>query len=180
MPGERIELPTNGLQNRQIDAYLRVGASQALLYGQKTAKTNGLDAYLRVPEYNIVFPDSQQGISDALTDATVAAIAVPEGKSEIIVFDARFAGFGVRVRRGGSRRFIFQYKLGGTHRRVTFKEANVKRATGGSTDPSRQDHIGQPIRHSKRKPPMMPLATPSSGAWSDISLAPKDGGGQAR
>jgi integrase len=63
-----------------------------------------------------------------LTDATVAAIAVPEGKSEIIVFDSQLAGFGVRIRRGGSRRFIFQYKLGGTHRRLTFKEANVKRA----------------------------------------------------
>ena len=63
-----------------------------------------------------------------LTDATVAAIAVPEGKSEIIVFNSQLAGFGVRIRRGGSRRFIFQYKLGGTHRRVTFKEANVRRA----------------------------------------------------
>jgi integrase len=63
-----------------------------------------------------------------LTDAAVATLRVPEGKSEIILFDDSFPGFGVRVRRGGSRRFIYQYKLNGTNRRFTFKEANVKRA----------------------------------------------------
>jgi integrase len=63
-----------------------------------------------------------------LSDATVAALTVPTGRSEIIAFDDALPGFGVRVRRGGSRRFIYQYKLNGTNRRVTFKEANVKRA----------------------------------------------------
>jgi integrase len=63
-----------------------------------------------------------------LTDAAVATLRVPEGKSEIILFDDSFPGFGVRVRRGGSRRFIYQYKLNGINRRITFKEANVKRA----------------------------------------------------
>jgi hypothetical protein len=37
LPGERFELPTNGLQNLPIDACLRVGASQTLLFGQKRA-----------------------------------------------------------------------------------------------------------------------------------------------
>jgi integrase len=63
-----------------------------------------------------------------LTDAALAAITVPDGRAEIIVFDDSLAGFGVRVRRGGSRRFVYQYKVNGTNRRVTFKEANVKRA----------------------------------------------------
>jgi integrase len=63
-----------------------------------------------------------------LTDAAVAALQVPQDKSEIIAFDDSLSGFGVRIRRGGSRRFIFQYKLNGTNRRFTFKEANVKRA----------------------------------------------------
>jgi integrase len=63
-----------------------------------------------------------------LTDSTVAALKVPRGKSEIIAFDDSLPGFGVRVRRGGSRRFVYQYKLNGSNRRVTFKEANVKRA----------------------------------------------------
>ena len=63
-----------------------------------------------------------------LTDAAVAALTVSDGKAEIIVFDDSLPGFGVRVRRGGSKRFIYQYKLNGTNRRVTFKEVNVKRA----------------------------------------------------
>ena len=63
-----------------------------------------------------------------LTDSSVAALKVPAHKSEIIAFDDLFPGFGVRVRAGGSRRFIYQYKLNGHNRRVTFKEANVKRA----------------------------------------------------
>jgi Arm DNA-binding domain len=63
-----------------------------------------------------------------LTDEVVAVLKVPDGKSEIIAFDDSLPGFGVRVRRGGSRRFVYQYKLAGTNRRVTFKESNVKRA----------------------------------------------------
>jgi integrase len=63
-----------------------------------------------------------------LTDSTVATLTVPDDKSEIIVFDNSLPGFGVRVRRGGSKRFVYQYKLNGTNRRVTFKEVNVKRA----------------------------------------------------
>jgi hypothetical protein len=63
-----------------------------------------------------------------LTDATVAGLEVPHDRSEIIAFDDSLPGFGVRVRRGGSRRYIFQYKLNGTNRRVTFKEASIKRA----------------------------------------------------
>src|SRR5262245_20297147 len=63
-----------------------------------------------------------------LTDSAVAAIKVPARKSEIIAFDDALPGFGVRVRSGGSRRFIYQYKLNGSNRRVTFKEANVRRA----------------------------------------------------
>jgi integrase len=63
-----------------------------------------------------------------LTDSTVAALEVPEGRAELIAFDDALPGFGVRLRRGGSRRFVFQYRVNGASRRVTFKEANVKRA----------------------------------------------------
>ena len=63
-----------------------------------------------------------------LTDKAVADITVPEGKSEIIIFDDLVRSFGVRVRRGGSRRYVYQYQVGGQLRRVTFKEHNVQRA----------------------------------------------------
>jgi hypothetical protein len=42
-----------------------------------------------------------------LTDDSIAAIRVPSGKSEVLIFDQDIAGFGVRVRRGGSVRFYF-------------------------------------------------------------------------
>jgi integrase len=63
-----------------------------------------------------------------LTDAAVAALTVPKGRSEIIAFDDSVPGFGVRLRQGGSKRYIFQYKVNGTNRRVTFKGVNVKQA----------------------------------------------------
>ena len=38
-----------------------------------------------------------------LTKATVGKPRVPEGKSELIVFDEDMPGFGLRLRAGGSR-----------------------------------------------------------------------------
>jgi integrase len=63
-----------------------------------------------------------------LTDKAVAALTVPAGRSEIIAFDSELPGFGIRLRQGGSRRFVFQYKIGGINRRITFREADVARA----------------------------------------------------
>lgn len=41
------------------------------------------------------------------------------GKAEAIFFDDDLPGFGLRLRAGGSQTWVFQYKLGGKHRRVT-------------------------------------------------------------
>ena len=54
-----------------------------------------------------------------LTRPNVARLAVPPGKTEIIVFDEALPGFGVRVRLGGKRTWIAQYRLGSKQRRVT-------------------------------------------------------------
>ena len=54
-----------------------------------------------------------------LTQKTIAALALPAGKTETIVFDEDLAGFGVRVRIGGTRSWIFQYKIGNQNRRIT-------------------------------------------------------------
>jgi len=54
-----------------------------------------------------------------LTQKTVAALTLPEGKSEAIFFDDELAGFGVRIRAGGARVWIYQFKLGSQHRRIT-------------------------------------------------------------
>ena len=54
-----------------------------------------------------------------LTAKNVATIALPDGKSEAIFYDDALPGFGVRVRAGGARTWIYQYKIGNQHRRIT-------------------------------------------------------------
>src|SRR5262245_57081607 len=53
-----------------------------------------------------------------LTTTTVRSLALPIGVNERTFFDDDLPGFGVRVRAGGSRNFILQYKLGAKHRRI--------------------------------------------------------------
>lgn len=55
-----------------------------------------------------------------LTNQTIAKLSVPHGQSEIIFFDDDVAGFGIRIRDGGSRTWVFQYKLGSKQRRISF------------------------------------------------------------
>jgi integrase len=60
-----------------------------------------------------------------LTQASIDRLALPSGKSEVIVFDDDVPGFGVRLRAGGSRTFIVQYALGGRQRRMTIGTAKI-------------------------------------------------------
>ncbi|MGA3304095.1 MAG: integrase arm-type DNA-binding domain-containing protein, partial [Methylovirgula sp.] len=54
-----------------------------------------------------------------LTKATVDRVKLPEGKEETIVFDESLPGFGLRLRAGGKRTWVAQYRLGTKQRRVT-------------------------------------------------------------
>jgi integrase len=54
-----------------------------------------------------------------LTKANVAKLSIPNGKSELLVFDEALAGFGVRLRYGGKRTWIAQYRLGSKQRRLS-------------------------------------------------------------
>jgi integrase len=53
-----------------------------------------------------------------LTASTINSLSLPAGATEKIFFDSDLPGFGLRIRDGGSRTFIFQYKLGSKQRRV--------------------------------------------------------------
>jgi integrase len=55
-----------------------------------------------------------------LTKANVAKLPLPGdmGKSDVIYFDDAVPGFGLRIRNGGSRSWIYQYKLGQKQRRI--------------------------------------------------------------
>jgi integrase len=54
-----------------------------------------------------------------LTKATVQKLALPPGKSETLAFDDALPGFGLRIRAGGKRTWIVQYRIGRKQRRVT-------------------------------------------------------------
>lgn len=56
------------------------------------------------------------------TKPLVASLTLPTGKTgktEAIFFDDDLPGFGVRLREGGSKVFVFQYKVGNKQRRIT-------------------------------------------------------------
>ena len=53
------------------------------------------------------------------TKASIEQIKLPDGKREVIVFDDTLAGFGLRIRAGGKRVWIAQYRLGSRQRRLT-------------------------------------------------------------
>ncbi|ANY85289.1 hypothetical protein BB934_44805 (plasmid) [Microvirga ossetica] len=54
-----------------------------------------------------------------LTRPALANLSIPPGRSELIVFDDTLPGFGVRLRAGGKRVWIAQYRMGQKQRRVT-------------------------------------------------------------
>jgi integrase len=62
-----------------------------------------------------------------LSGRTIDTIQVVAGNAEIIVYDDEIPGFGVRVRAGGSRNFVFTYRFGGKNKRMTLGTA-VKEA----------------------------------------------------
>jgi integrase len=60
-----------------------------------------------------------------LTKVSVAELRLPPGKVERIELDDDIPGFGVRLRAGGSRTWIFQYRQGRKQRRLSFGAVNA-------------------------------------------------------
>jgi Arm DNA-binding domain len=54
-----------------------------------------------------------------LSQRMLETLALPAGKTEVILFDDDLPGFGIRIRSSGARTWIYQYKLGTRHRRLT-------------------------------------------------------------
>ena len=57
------------------------------------------------------------------TKETIAALTLPAGKSDVIHFDDALPGFGIRLRAGGKRVWIVQYRAAGRQRRETLADA---------------------------------------------------------
>jgi integrase len=59
-----------------------------------------------------------------LTIKSVDELKLKPGQKECIVFDADVPGFGLRIREGGSRTWIFQYRIGSKQRRMVLGSAS--------------------------------------------------------
>src|SRR5262245_52248185 len=60
-----------------------------------------------------------------LTNGVVGKISLPKGKSDAVFFDDDLTGFGLRIRAGGSRKYVLHYRQAGVQRRHTIGNANV-------------------------------------------------------
>jgi integrase len=60
-----------------------------------------------------------------LTQTSVARLAITKGKDDEIFFDDELPGFGLRIRAGGSRKWVLHYRQGGIQRRHTIGPAAV-------------------------------------------------------
>jgi integrase len=60
-----------------------------------------------------------------LTASAIRSLTLPKGKLDYIEFDDAIPGFGLRIRDGGSRTWIFQYKLGSKQRRIVLGKATA-------------------------------------------------------
>jgi len=65
------------------------------------------------------FPATKLGGAMKLTQANVARLKIAAGKGEIIYFDDDVPCLGLRLRAGGSRTWIVQYRVGKKQRRLT-------------------------------------------------------------
>ncbi len=53
-----------------------------------------------------------------LTDEYIESLSCPQGRRDMMVFDAKQAGLGVRVTASGRKTFLAQYTLAGVRRRI--------------------------------------------------------------
>jgi integrase len=60
-----------------------------------------------------------------LTVKSTLGLKLPRGKRDHIEFDDAIPGFGLRLREGGSRTWIFQYALGSKQRRIAIGKATA-------------------------------------------------------
>src|SRR5260221_7234051 len=57
------------------------------------------------------------------TKSEIATLSLPAGRTDLIQFDDSLPGFGIRLRAGGKRVWIIQYRVAGRQRRVTIGDA---------------------------------------------------------
>jgi Arm DNA-binding domain len=63
------------------------------------------------------------GTTMEFTKASIAGLTLPVGKTDLVQFDDSLPGFGIRLREGGKRSWVLQYRVAGRQRRVTIGDA---------------------------------------------------------
>jgi len=66
----------------------------------------------------ICFPE-RAGCHMKFTTQTIGVLKLKPGEKDALYWDDSLPGFGVRLREGGSKNFIFQYRIGDKQRRIT-------------------------------------------------------------
>jgi integrase len=59
------------------------------------------------------------------TKPAIAALKLPNEKAELIAFDDAMPGFGIRIRAGGKRTWVVQYRVGQRQRRLTLGRVEI-------------------------------------------------------
>ena len=106
-----------------------------------------------------------------LTKATVTKLHIPDGKSELIVFDEDLAGFGLRLRAGGSAAWIAQYRVGTRQRRVTLGRLSAldpDKARKAAREVLAKADLGQDAQAERRE--RQAKAAVTFGAQADMYL----------
>jgi integrase len=87
-----------------------------------------------------------------LTKANVAKVSLPAGKSDAIIFDDDLPGFGLRLRAGGKRTWLAQYRIGAKQRRVslgTVENTDADEARRRAKTTLSKVHLGQDPQDEK-------------------------------
>lgn len=116
-----------------------------------------------------------------LTKATIAKVAMPDGKSELIVFDEDMPGFGLRLRAGGSAVWIAQYRVGAKQRRVTLGRTatlDPDRARRAAREILAKADLGHDAQAERRE--HQAKAAVTFGAMAERYLTRMEGASKAR
>jgi integrase len=89
-----------------------------------------------------------------LTATTIRSLSLPAGTADKVFFDDDVPGFGIRLRAGGSQTWLFQYRFGAKHRRMTFGRVSamsIERARQTARDLYAQVRLGGDPAGDKRE-----------------------------
>jgi integrase len=110
-----------------------------------------------------------------LSRTTIPGLALPAGKSDVIFFDDEIAGFGLRIRAGGKKTWVVQFRFGTKQRRVTLgdvKKLDADKARAAARNRLAQVTLGNDPAKAKHE--ARARAAETLGAIADRYLAHKE------